>query len=417
MKIAVVGSGISGLLSARLLADGNEVHVFEANSYAGGHTNTVAFEAFGNRYAADTGFMVFNDRTYPNFVKMLRLLGVAARESDMSFSVRSGKTGLEYQGSSLNGLFAQRSNILSPSFHRMLLDILRFNRSAAHFLRDQDCDLELGEYLARGRYSRTFIHNYLVPMGAAIWSAQPDRFLQFPARFIIAFFNNHGLLTVRGHPRWKTVMGGACQYVSVLTRPYADRIRLNCAVASVSRHKDGVRVTPENGETERFDCVVLAAHSDESLAMLSDASAAEREILSAIPYQRNETVLHVDPSLLPRRKRAWASWNYYIPTEESRPVALTYNLNRLQGHRSPVPICITLNETQNLAGDKILRRIVYHHPIYNRSALAAQKRLGEINGKNRTYFCGAYWGNGFHEDGVNSALAVGECFGRRLESC
>ena len=417
MKIAVIGTGISGLLAARLLAEGNDIHVFEANDYAGGHTNTVTFEAFGNRYSADTGFMVFNDRTYPNFVKLLRLLGVPTRESDMSFSVRCARSGLEYQGSSLNGLFAQRSNIFRPSFYRMLMDIMRFNRRAAAFMREQDDRLELGQYLAREGYSCTFIQNYLVPMGAAIWSAQPERFLQFPARFIIAFFNNHGLLTIQEHPQWKTVLGGACQYVSALTRPFADRIRLNCPVESVSRHENRVMVKPANSEAERFDCVVLAGHSDQSLGMLSDATATEREILSSIPYQRNDTVLHIDPSLFPKRKRAWASWNYYIPEEEGHPVALTYNLNRLQGHRSPEPICITLNEIRNLDREKIVRRIVYHHPIYSSPALAAQKRFREINGRNRTYFCGAYWGYGFHEDGVNSALAVGECFGRRLESC
>jgi predicted NAD/FAD-binding protein len=417
MKIAVVGTGISGLLAARLLAAENEIHVFEANDYAGGHTNTVTFEAFGKPYSVDTGFMVFNDRTYPNFVKLLRMLRVPARESDMSFSVRCGRTGLEYQGSSLNGLFAQRRNIFRPSFHRMLLDILRFNRRAAEFLRGPDDDLELGQYLMRERYSRVFIQNYLVPMGAAIWSAQPERFLQFPARFIIAFFNNHGLLTVQGHPQWKTVLGGACQYVSALIRPFADRIRLNCPVAAITRKEDHVLVKPRDGEAERYDCVVLASHSDQSLAMLADATTAEREILSSIPYQRNDTVLHTDASLFPKRKNAWASWNYYIPEEENRPVALTYNLNRLQGHCSPEPLCITLNEIRNLDREKILRQFVYHHPIYNRPALAAQKRFNDINGRNRTYFCGAYWGNGFHEDGVNSALAVGECFGRRLESC
>jgi predicted NAD/FAD-binding protein len=417
MRIAIVGGGISGLLSARLLARDHELCVFEANDYAGGHTNTVVFEAFGNRYAADTGFMVFNDRTYPNFIRMLKQLGVSARESDMSFSVRCGKSGLEYQGSSLNGLFAQRRNIFRASFHRMLLDILRFNRGARELLRDGDDSLELGEYLRRRRYSRPFIENYLVPMGAAIWSARPDRFLQFPARFIIAFFDNHGLLTVRDHPRWQTVSGGAARYVAALTPPFASKIRLNCPVASIARHDDRVMVTPRNGAPERFDCVVLAAHADQSLALLSDATEAEREILSAIPYQRNDTTLHIDPALLPRRRRAWASWNYFIPGEQGRPVVLTYNLNRLQGHLSPEPICITLNAPQVLDEARILRRIVYHHPTYSREALAAQRRFREINGKNRTYFCGAYWSYGFHEDGVNSALAVGECFGMRLESC
>jgi uncharacterized protein len=417
MKIAVIGTGISGMLAARLLAQDNDLHVFEANSYVGGHTNTVSFEASGSRYSVDTGFMVFNDRTYPNFIRMLHLLGVSGRSSDMSFSVRSSKSGLEYQGSSLNGLFAQRRNLFRPSFHRMLLDILRFNRSARELLREEDDSLEMGEYLARGRYSRSFIDNYLVPMGAAIWSARPDRFLHFPARFLIRFFDNHGLLSVRDHPRWQTVVGGAARYVEALTRPYAGKIRLNCPVVSIVRHEDRVMVTPQNGDAERFDCAVLAAHADQSLALLSDATPTEREVLSALPYQRNNAVLHTDSSLLPRRRRAWASWNYHIPGEDGRPVVLTYNLNRLQGHQSADPICVTLNATQSFDEQRIIQRIVYHHPTYSRAAVAAQKRYAEINGRNRTYFCGAYWGYGFHEDGVKSALAVGECFGRRLESC
>ncbi len=417
MKIAIIGSGISGLLSARLLAGDHDIHVFEANDYAGGHTNTVSFEAFRRQYAADTGFMVFNDRTYPNFVRMLQMLDVRTRNSDMSFSVRCDKTGLEYQGTSLNGLFAQRHNLLRPSFCRMLADVLRFNRRALELLQGEDYDLTLGDYLEQSRYSREFIEHYLIPMGAAIWSAPPERFRQFPARFIVNFFNNHGLLTVRGHPQWKTVQGGAVHYVEALTRPFADRIRLSCPVVSVQRYPDRVAVTWRNGRSEDFDAVVLAAHSDQTLAMLTDASQTEREILGAFAYQRNETVLHLDPTLLPRRRRAWASWNYRIPREEGQPVVLTYNLNRLQGHDSPDPICITLNGTRCIDEKKILRRIEYHHPVYSREALAAQKRFHEINGKNRTYFCGAYWGHGFHEDGVNSALAVGQSFGKRLESC
>ncbi len=416
MKIAVVGSGISGLLAARLLAADHEVHIFEANDYAGGHTNTVSIEAFGRHYAVDTGFMVFNDRTYPNFVEVLRLLGVPARNSDMSFSVRCDKTGLEYQGSSLNGIFAQRSNLLRLSFYRMLVDVLRFNRQSRQLLRGEDHDLDLGQYLDRNRYSREFIEHYLIPMGAAIWSAPPQRFRQFPARFIVNFFNNHGLLTVRGHLQWKTVQGGARRYVESLTRPFASRIRLSCPVVAVRRFPDRVAVTCQRGGCEDFDAVVLAAHSDQSLSVLVDANPTEREILGAIPYQRNETVLHLDSSLLPRLRRAWASWNYLVPREEGRPVVLTYNLNRLQGHASPDPICITLNGTHWLDEQKILRQIVYHHPIYTREALAAQKRFHEINGKNRTYFCGAYWGYGFHEDGVNSALAVARCFGISLDS-
>jgi predicted NAD/FAD-binding protein len=275
----------------------------------------------------------------------------------------------------------------------------------------------LGQYLDRNHFSREFIEHYMVPMGAAIWSSPPDKFQQFPARFIIGFFNNHGLLTVRGHPCWKTVLGGAIRYVEELTRSFANRIRLNCPVDSVQRHPDRVMVTSKHGEKEEFDAVVFATHADQSLGLLEDASDAEREILGAFAYQRNETVLHIDPSLLPRSRRAWASWNYRIPCEESKPVVLTYNLNRLQGHSSPDPICVTLNDTVSIQATKILRQIEYHHPLFSRTALTAQKRFHEINGNNRTYYCGAYWGNGFHEDGVNSALAVGKCFGKSLESC
>lgn len=417
MRIAVVGAGISGLLSARLLSDEHEVHVIEANDYVGGHTNTVSFEAFGNRYSVDTGFMVFNDRTYPNFIQMLKLLDVPARTSDMSFSVHCERTGLEYQGSSLNGLFAQRRNLFRLSFYRMLWEILRFNRHSRELLRSDDNDLELGEYLDRNRFSADFVNHYLVPMGAAIWSAPPDRFRRFPARFIVRFFDNHGLLSVRNHPQWKTVQGGAARYVEALKRPFADRIRLNCPVASVRRLPDRVVVTGRTGWTDEFGAVVLASHADQSLAMLADPSQAERDILGAFAYQRNGTTLHLDPSLLPTRRRAWASWNYRIPVDSGRPVLLTYNLNRLQGHMSPQPICVTLNGLPSIDQNKIVREIEYQHPIFCREALAAQKRLSEINGKNRTYFCGAYWGNGFHEDGVNSALAVGKCFGKRLESC
>jgi predicted NAD/FAD-binding protein len=331
--------------------------------------------------------------------------------------VRCDKTGLEYQGSSLNGLFAQRRNLLRPSFYRMLLEVLRFNRQSRELLQGDDYELELGRYLHRNRYSREFIEHYLIPMGAAIWSAPPERFRQFPARFIVSFFNNHGLLTVRDHPQWKTVQGGAMRYVAALTRPFADRIRLNCPVVSVRRSPDRVSVTWKQGGPEDFDAAVLATHADQTLAMLADASDAERDILGAFPYQRNDTVLHADPTLLPRRHRAWASWNYRIPREEGQPVVLTYNLNRLQGHVSPDPICVTLNGTSGIDEQKILRRIEYHHPVYSREALAAQKRFPEINGRNRSYFCGAYWGHGFHEDGVNSALAVGQSFGKRLESC
>ena len=415
MKIAIVGTGISGMLAGRLLAEDHDLHVFEAEDRVGGHTHTVGLEVFGGSYPVDTGFMVFNHRTYPNFVRMLQLLGVDEQESDMSFSVRCGKTGLEYQGSSLSGLFAQRRNLFRPRFHRMLIDILRFNRKALELVEREDGESTLGEFLTRHRFSEQFIEYYLIPMGAAIWSANPQKFRQFPARFIIGFFHNHGLLTVRGHPRWKTIPGGAVQYARALTRPFADRIRLKTPVTKVVRRDDAVYVTSPEQEDEPFDAIVLASHADQTLSVLADASDAEREILSAFPYQPNEAILHTDASILPRRKAAWASWNYCIPPQEDRHVFLTYNLNRLQNHESPEPLCETLNDADSIDPGKILQRIPCAHPLYTQGTPAAQRRWAEINGKRRTYFCGAYWGYGFHEDGVNSALAVGECFGKRLD--
>ncbi|MBN2292612.1 MAG: FAD-dependent oxidoreductase, partial [Pirellulales bacterium] len=359
MKIAVVGTGISGMLAARLLAEDHEVHCFEANDYFGGHTNTIEVSAFDRSFAVDTGFMVFNHRTYPDFLRMLRLLEIPERDSDMSFSVRCRRTGLEYQGSSLNGLFAQRRNLLSPMFYRMLYDVLRFNRKALELINREEDTITLGDFLDRNRFSTQFVDNYLVPMGASIWSARPRDFRDFPARFIIGFFDNHGLLTLRNHPQWKTIPGGAIRYARALMSPLVDRVRLSCPVESVRRDGAHVFITTPKGPPEQFDAAVLAAHADQTLGMLSDASPAEREILGAFPYQVNEAVVHTDVSLLPKCQRAWASWNCCIPTESGRPVILTYNLNRLQGHESPGPICLTLNCPEAIDPAKILRRIVY----------------------------------------------------------
>lgn len=417
MRIAVIGSGISGMLVARLLAESHEVHVFEANDYLGGHTNTIEVEVLGRSYSLDTGFMVFNHRTYPNFIRMLRWLDIPEQESDMSFSVRCLRTGLEYQSGSLNGLFAQRRNLLRPAFYRMLRDVLRFNREALSLVEREGEGVSLGEFLERHRFSRQFTDDYLVPMGASIWSARPVGFLEFPARFILRFFANHGLLTVRGHPPWKTIRGGAIQYVRALMRPLADRVHLGCPVTSVSRHEQYVCITAATDHPEQFDAVVMAAHADQTLQMLADASAAEREVLAAFRYQDNEAVVHTDATLLPQRQRAWASWNCRIPRQTDRPVVLTYDLRRLQQHDAPEPICLTLNDAEVIDPATILHRIMYQHPVFSGAALTAQNRYAEINGKRRTYFCGAYWGYGFHEDGVNSALAVAKCFGKDLDRC
>lgn len=416
-RIAVIGTGISGNLVARLLASRHDVQVYEANDYIGGHTNTVDVEAFGEHICVDTGFMVFNERTYPNFCRMLQLIGVDSQDSDMSFSVRCERSGLEYQGSSLNGLFAQCGNLVRPSFYRMLRDVFRFNRESVGILHASESRLTLSEYLSQNAYSRQFIDHYLVPMAAAIWSARPNKLLEFPAHFLIGFFRNHGLLQVSNRPQWKTITGGGRSYVASLTGPIQDRIHLSCPIESVTRHADHVVVKPQNESVQIFDQVVFASHADQTIAMLTDADEKELHILSAFPYQENEAVLHTDCSLLPRRKRAWASWNYHISNRIDLPVAVTYDLSRLQQVNLPSPILLTLNHSDQIDPAKVVKRFNYSHPAYGCSSIDAQNRHAEISGRRRTHFCGAYWGYGFHEDGVNSALAVAKHFGIGLEAC
>lgn len=404
MKIAVVGTGISGNVVARRLYREHEITVFEAADYVGGHTHTVDVELGGKRYAVDTGFIVFNDRTYPNFIALLAELGVASNPTQMSFSVRCERTDLEYNGASLGTLFAQRRNLLRPSFHRMLRDILRFNREAPMLLDLDDDQRVLGDVLHAGGYSREFVEQYLVPMAAAIWSAEPDNIYRFPARFFIRFFANHGLLEIGGRPQWRVVAGGSRSYVDPLVRPFRDRIRLRTPVRGVVRHSDHVEIRCEGRAPERFDCVFIAAHSDQALAMLSDATAQERAVLARIPYQENDVVLHTDARLLPRRRRAWAAWNYHIFPETRRRVAVTYNMNLLQGLDAPEQLLVTLNCADRIDPSRVLARYRYDHPVFLPASVEAQARVAEINGARRTFYCGAYWRNGFHEDGVCSAL-------------
>lgn len=412
MRIAVVGSGISGMLVARLLQRAHHVRLFEASGRLGGHAHTHDVAAYGGLFSVDTGFMVFNRRTYPNFVRLLEHLGVEAQPSDMSFSVHVERTGLEYNGSSLNTLFAQRRNLLRPSFYRMLRDVLRFGNEARAV---ETVDCPLGEFLDQRRYSREFCEHYLLPMAAAIWSCPPARVRVFPLRFLTRFFENHGLLDVRNRPQWYTVAGTSRRYVEALMGPLQDCVRLNSPIERISRQADGVCLSVRGGETERFDAVVLATHSDTALAMLADPTPVEREVLSALEYQPNEAVLHTDARLLPRCRRAWASWNAHVFDDLQRPAAVTYYLNRLQRLPAKGPICVTLGNSDQIDPSRVLRRMVYQHPVYSHAALAAQRRWSEISGVQRTYYCGAYWGNGFHEDGVNSALQVAEQFGQEAE--
>jgi predicted NAD/FAD-binding protein len=401
------------MVAAYRLSRDHEVTVYEAGAYIGGHTNTVDVEYEGKSYAVDTGFIVFNDWTYPRFIEIMSELGVSWQPSSMSFSVRCEKTGLEYNGTNLNALFAQRRNFLRPAFLRMIKDILRFNRRAPELLRSDGAE-SLGEYLRRESYSRYFVDHYIIPMGAAIWSSRPIDMLHFPARFFVEFFANHGFLSVNERPTWRVIRGGSREYVKRLTAPYASRIHLNSPVASLQRQRHQVALRLRNGSVEHFDDVVLACHSDQALKLLSDPSPEECAILGAIPYQANEALLHTDARLMPKRALAWAAWNYHLPIEQYERVTVTYNMNILQSIAAPAQFLLTLNRGADVDPARVIGRYVYDHPVYTSRAVAAQARRHEINGVRHTYYCGAYWGYGFHEDGVKSALVAVEEFQRRL---
>ena len=407
MKIAIVGSGIAGLVAAHRLHREHEVTVFEAGDHVGGHTHTHDVEQDGRRYAVDTGFIVFNHRTYPNFVRLLEELGVESQDSAMSFSVRDEESGLEYNGTTLNTLFAQRLNLLRPSFLGMVRDILRFHKEAPAILARPGAEVPLRDVLLKGNYGEAFVRHYIVPMGAAIWSTDPRRMLDFPARFFIRFLDNHGMLTVNDRPVWRTIRGGSARYVEKLTAGFTRRIRTRTPVEGIRRLPGSVMVRAGGEHAERFDAVFLACHSDQALRLLADPSPEEREVLGAIPYQRNEAVLHTDLRLLPRRKLAWAAWNYHVlprMLSEGGPAALTYNMNILQRLDAPTPFLVTLNRTDAIDPAKVIKVIEYHHPLFTPAGVAAQARQAELNRGRRTYYCGAWWRNGFHEDGVVSAL-------------
>ncbi|MEF1282664.1 NAD(P)/FAD-dependent oxidoreductase [Vibrio sp. M250220] len=408
MKIAIIGSGISGLTCGYYLSRDHDVTLFEANDYIGGHTATVDVELEGSRYSVDTGFIVYNDRTYPNFIALMNEIGVEGRPSQMSFSVRNDSNGLEYNGHTLTTLFAQKRNWLNPKFYSFIFEILRFNRLVKECVDQTTGENTLGDFLTSHRFSDYFCDNYILPMGAAIWSSTLADMRAFPLQFFARFFLNHGLLDVTNRPQWYVIKGGSREYIKPLTKGFADKIRLNSSVESVSRDHAGVTVRV-NGQTERFDQVIFACHSDQAKHLLADISSVESEILSDLAYQPNEVVLHTDESLLPKRKAAWASWNYWLDggeQEQSRPPTLTYNMNILQHIQAPKTFCVSLNSSDQIDKDKILKSFVYHHPVFSRDSMAAQARRNEINGLSRTWFCGAYWYNGFHEDGVRSGLDV-----------
>ena len=410
MKIAIIGAGISGLSAAYYLHRQHDIRVYESAPRIGGHTATVEVEHGGREYAVDTGFIVYNDWTYPNFIELIDELGVATQPTEMSFSVRCDQSGLEYGGNNLNTLFAQRRNLLKPSFHRMLADILRFNREAVRDLDSGaiDADTRLGEYLDKNGYGDAFVNQYLLPMGCAIWSASTRRMTDFPLLFFTRFFKNHGLLSVNDRPQWHVIKGGSRSYLEPLTRNFSDSIRTNAKITGVRRRDNAVELIMRDGAVEVFDQVVFACHSDQALELLRDATRHESENLGAIPYQMNEVVLHTDDSLLPRKKLAWSSWNYWLRAREQERAVLTYDMNILQGLEADTTFCVTLNASDAIDRAKVIDTFYYSHPVFSLKSVAAAENISAANGRNRTWFAGAYLRNGFHEDGVVSGRRVAE---------
>lgn len=410
MRIAVVGSGISGLASAWLLSQAHDVVLFEANDYLGGHTHTHPIELAGQRYAVDTGFIVHNPAHYPLLTRLFRALGVATQPTTMSFSVHNARTGLEYNAATLDTLFCQRRNLVSPRFLGMVRDLFRFYRQAPALLDGDGPGPGIGDWLDDNGYGEAFRDDHLVPMASALWSSPPEQILAFPARYLVQFMANHQMLQVSGRPEWRVVRGGSSTYVSALRARWQVQERLRCPVRSVTRDAHGVIVDSVVG-SERFDRIVLACHSDQALALLGDASDAERDVLGAIAYQPNDVVLHTDASLLPRHRKAWAAWNAFVPGTPGAPCTVSYCMNLLQGLRSPEPFVVTLNRSEAIDPAKVLRRLHYQHPVYNAVSVAAQRRKDRIQGRNHTWFAGAYWGWGFHEDGMRSAVEVASGLG------
>lgn len=412
MRIAVVGSGISGLGAAWLLSRGHEVVLFEKEHRLGGHTHTHAVRQDGRDYQVDTGFIVHNPENYPLLSRMFQELGVASQATTMGFSVQDARSGLEYNATSLNGMFCQRSNLVSPAFLRMTAEILRFYRECPALLdrSDDDPGPTLGEYLAGNRYSQMFTDCHLVPMASALWSSPSASVLEFPARHLVRFMHNHHMLQVDRRPEWQVVAGGSSTYIRAMERSWNVEVRLDAPARSIRRSEERVTVTSRHGE-EDFDQVVLACHSDQALALLADPSLDERTILGAIRYQENETILHTDARVLPTRRAAWAAWNAYIPARPGADCTVSYCMNILQSLDSRDPFIVSLNRSEDIAAERIIARMRYRHPLHSHASVAAQARRQRINGVDRTWFAGAYWGFGFHEDGLRSGVEVARGLG------
>jgi uncharacterized protein len=413
-KIAIIGAGVSGLVAAYLLKERYEITIFESNDYVGGHTHTIEVDNGSQSIAVDTGFIVYNEKNYPLFTELLAQLQVETQPSLMSFSVCSDQSNFEYNGSSINQLFSQRRNLISPKFYRMLGDIHRFNRHAEELAEMSSDSMTVGQYVSANKFSDSFLEQYLIPIGASLWSCPIGKFREFPIRFVIEFLRNHGMLQIGDRPQWRVVKGGSARYVERLTEGFNDQIRLQSPVKTVYRSDDGVFVQVGDSTREDFDHVIFACHSDQALRMLDQPTKAETQVLGAFPYQLNHATLHTDQAVLPRKKRAWGSWNYRIGSANCDEVAITYNMNMLQSIDTKDQYLVTLNDRDRIDSSKVIRSMIYHHPIYTPSRSDAQSQHKNLIGVNRTSFCGAYWGYGFHEDGVRSAVDVAAHFGCSL---
>ena len=414
MEIAIIGSGISGLTASYLLNKKHNITLFEKNDYLGGHTHTHDITIGEKNFSVDSGFIVYNEKTYPNFIKLLDILNVERQKTTMGFSIKSEVKNLEYAGNSIKSVFAQKRNYFRPSFLRMLIDIIRFNKKAKADL-FMSSQVTLGQYLDQNSYSKTIINHYIIPMGAAIWSTTAKLMMDMPALFFIRFFSNHGLLQIKDRPGWWVIKNGSKEYVKKLIETFQERIRMKSEIKTIKRLAGKIIITHAGShEEETFDAVVIATHSNQALELLADATEKEQTILGAIPYQTNSALLHTDTSILPKRKLAWSSWNYYLDQDEHKPVMLTYNMNILQRLDSDETFCVTLNSNDLIDQNKIIKELNYEHPLFTSESIKAQARKNEISGVNNTYYCGAYWRNGFHEDGVVSALDVCKNFGIEL---